>query len=620
MRHSERQKSSKATKNTLPNKTVSFWGKKRSGTLVFVGYLCLWILAAYIFYRRFPNNFRQPNFYAEDGSVFGKNLIDKGFWGSLGTTFNGYFTWGLYILEQFGFTINRLLGGGEFVNLPGSLSLVSYGFLAFVATLPALLFRKYLNPIALIFIVLLAVYVPMRGFDYAIIGTIGNLKFSFIYLAFLLLVYRHLLPAKSKQFYLVDVGLLICAYTNITVYPMMIFALLRYWPTIRQSNRIKVLLKDNSFRSLLILGLCMIPQLVTLKVNGIPQLTGYLDAGFNYSRTIEIFISRSYLYTVLFPFNKFLNNALAFVLIAGFVIIGLKYTKRYRAIFCFGLFAIILASFLFVSKRTGVSEFFSGYKEAGPDQFFYPQNWIFSFIFSVVLVEVISQLKTRQTRHIFYLVSFLYIFLAIIPNAGTYGKNDAMAKQVGNIYSVAKETCMQNMRTYNIPIYPTRESTYLGIPHQTLCTKSVSNYSSKESDLGLELIGQYLEIREQPFTQTFISPRSNLDGLSIFFSTFGARVKTPYDLTLMASDCKQALFKTKISTLRLRDNAFFTVKLPQAINDSANKKYCFSVDTAVNKPMPLAIQLSKPNKYLPGDLTVNNEISEQDVVFKLNYK
>lgn len=28
------------------------------------------IIGTYIFYLRFPNNFHEPNFYAEDGSVF----------------------------------------------------------------------------------------------------------------------------------------------------------------------------------------------------------------------------------------------------------------------------------------------------------------------------------------------------------------------------------------------------------------------------------------------------------------------------------------------------------------------------------------------------------------------
>jgi hypothetical protein len=179
----------------------------------------LWLLTSYLMYRRFPNNFLSPNFYSEDGKVFAKNIIDNGFWQAIGTSFNGYYVWGIYLLEQAGIVVNKLLFGGAFTELPRSLALVSYGFLGLCASLPILLLRKYVAWPALVIMTLLILYVPLRGWDYSIIGTIGNLKFAFIYIAFVLLVYRHYLPAQSRKFYLVDIALLICAYTNVTFRP-----------------------------------------------------------------------------------------------------------------------------------------------------------------------------------------------------------------------------------------------------------------------------------------------------------------------------------------------------------------------------------------------------------------
>src|SRR5258708_23281277 len=75
-----------------------------AGTTVIFG--ALWLVASYLFYRRFPANYLQPNFYAEDGTVFAKNILNYGFWQSLLTTFNGYYIWGLYILEGIAFILN----------------------------------------------------------------------------------------------------------------------------------------------------------------------------------------------------------------------------------------------------------------------------------------------------------------------------------------------------------------------------------------------------------------------------------------------------------------------------------------------------------------------------------
>ena len=77
--------------------------------IFFVG---LWLLVSYLFFRRFPNNYRQPNFFGEEGYIFSKNIIHHGFWRALLTTFNGYYIWGLYILEKISFVINDLFYGG----------------------------------------------------------------------------------------------------------------------------------------------------------------------------------------------------------------------------------------------------------------------------------------------------------------------------------------------------------------------------------------------------------------------------------------------------------------------------------------------------------------------------
>jgi len=617
----EHQKNSRPTKpKSKPDKEV--WANKRQ-LIFWISYFVVLLVASYIFYRRFPNNYQEPNFYAEDGYVFAKNIISNGTLRALGTTFNGYYVWGIYILERFGFVVNRLFFGNQFANLARSFSLISYLFLGFITTLPILLFRNYLKPTAIVFIVLLAVFVPMTSYDYAIIGTIGNLKFAFIYLAFILLVYRHLMPENSKKVYLVDAGLLICAYTNITVYPMMLFALLRYLPRIKGKDFYKKLLADRTFQSLIVLGILMLPQLYIVKTHGVPLLKGYLDSGFIFRRTVEIFVDRSYLYGLLFPINKFLNDTIVIIVTALLVGLGLVFAKKYRSIFVFGLASVLLATLLFVVKRTGVSAFYTGYKNGGPDQFFYPQNWIFDFVMCIVGVEILSKIKQLPWRVFLYGLAFIVIIFALAPKASSYGKTDFMAENVGTIYAVGHQDCLTKASQFDLTIYPTTSSHYSGVTRQQLCTAAVTSYYPQTVSLGLlPANNDYLAGlgTTNRFSQTFVSPQNNLNGIDVYFSTFLRTVHSPYTLTLFASNCQTKLSSTAIATSKISDNTFFLIKFP-AIPDSLHKTYCFNVGSSGTGPSdPLAVQLSQANQYLAGTTTINNKPSAKDIVFALHYK
>jgi len=591
--------------------------------------MLVWLVAGFIFFRRYPGNFTQPNFYAEDGSVFGRNIIDHGLLRALGTTFNGYYIWGLYLLEKIGFVFNYLFFGNQFANLPRSFALTSYLFLGFMATLPLLLFKKYLRPQLIALIVVLAVFVPMTSYDYAIIGTLGNLKFAFTYLAFLLLVYRHLMPRDSKKVYLVDIGLLICAYTNITVYPMMLFALLRYLPRdirhFRSTWRtyVRELLTDRTFQSLVGLGILLLPQLYVVKTYGVPELKGYLDAPFRFSRTIEIFVARSYLYSVLFPVNKLLSDGLVVALAVAVLGGGYWLAGKYRKIFVFGILTVFLATFLFVIKRTGISDFYTGYHDGGPDQFFYAQNWIFSFVFSIVVIAAIDKLKTTRLRTGAYVVLGLIVAIVLVPKAGTYGRTDFMADSVGTIYAVAKQQCDGRQDSLQISIYPSSELKYTGLSRQRLCTAAVTTYHPQVVRLGLvPYNNKYLDDLggHHSFTQTFVSPQDNLDGVGVYFSTFLRKVRSPYTLTLYEKDCTTTVRSVRINTGKIHDNAFDTITFP-VVTGAKDQTYCFRVSTArQDRVDPLAVQLSKPDQYPAGQAVINGAPSDQDVVFELHYR
>ncbi len=464
----------------LPKSSATTTKQNSKRRILIIALYCLaWVLATYLFYRRFPNNFHQPNFFGEEGYVWSNNVIHKGLLRSFGTTFNGYYIWGLYILEGIGFAINKVFFAGEFANLPRSFSIVSYSFLGFMVILPAILFRKSIRLPALVMIGLLIIFVPLRGWDYGVIGALGNMKFVFVYIAFLLLVYRHQLPEGSRKVYLIDILLLICAYTNVTVYALIPFAALRYLPKLKHPSITKIktlLLQDRSLQSLIVLCVALLPQIYVIKHYGIPPMPGYLDGKYNFSSTIEIFTTRSYFYGLIFPLYKYFTDLISIVIFIVVSLFGLRYAGKYRSQFVFGMIAISLTTLLFVLKRPGVSDFFVDYRDSGPDQFFFTQNWIFGFIFTVVVFRLIGKMQRVSYRVAMYTLLFGAFFIFLVPNAGTYGKNNFMEKTIGNIYNVAKDDCSRPGEEFTLIVYPVKNQRYEHITREQLCTPSVLNY------------------------------------------------------------------------------------------------------------------------------------------------
>jgi hypothetical protein len=111
-------------------------------------------------------------------------------------------------------------------------------------------------------------------------------------------------------------------------------------------------------------------------LHGIPALPGYLDTAYESSKSIEVFINRTYLFGVTHRFNGYLNDTLAIMFFI--ILLGAWHWMRGkdRIVFLVSLYAAGVASTLFVINRPGVTAFFTGYQYSGsgPDQFFFAQT------------------------------------------------------------------------------------------------------------------------------------------------------------------------------------------------------------------------------------------------------
>jgi len=593
-----------------------------------------WRIAASLFlfavfsmwaYNRYPVYWDVPNFYAEDGTIFAQNVIDKGFWGALFTSFNGYFIFGVYLLEGLAFLLNDLFFDGSLLDLSKTLGLVSYLFWAFLCTLPVLLFwhdvkRKF-------WLILLSVslaVLPLPGFNYAVF-TVGNLKFAFMYIAFLLLIKRWRLPSNSRWVYAIDASLVICAFTNATVYLLLPFALLPYWPGWKPLRApitlFKSLLHNRGFISLL--GLLVLVSLQILYIvlrGGIDHIEGYLQEPYEMAKTIEIFLHR----TLLFPFDhmmvKDLSNSVV-VLGTLVLIIGLwKIARREdRPIVIFGLWAALVTTALFVSQRTGTSHLFNNYTTSGPDHFFYTQNLIILFTAIYVICRRLDTFTNRR------LVFGGAVLLCLIPAASLanadVGQGALNYRTIGSFRYAVQQVCHTTTNNpLQVPVYPT-EAIKMPVDRDTYCNESAEQYIPDRQPLPLVPTSQYFTIGSDTLTQTFTANYNQLNGVSIFFATFGGGSPSKYKLVLMDAECQTTLRATVFSSLLLKDNAYSNVRFTE-INTSKNVRYCFTIqpETLVPNTPPLAIRLGEPGG-LPEETTQKNtQDLPEDVVFDVLYK
>lgn len=124
---------------------------------------------------------------------------------------------------------------------------------------------------------------------------------------------------------------------------------------------------------------------------------------------------------------------------------------------------------------------------------------------------------------------------------------------------------------------------------------------------------------ENPIYQTFRSNRNNLSGIGILTTTFDQYNSiNKYKLTLYDEKCFSPIKEIQINNKELEDGEF-TDFIFDPVNDSQDKKYCFSISMLEGDPL-LGIYFSDKNLYSLGDSTVGEKKMPTDAVFRLMYK
>jgi hypothetical protein len=581
-----------------------------------------WALAAFIFFLRYPDNATAPNFYAEDGRDFMAHILDQGPLRALFNPFNGYFIIGVYLIGDIARCIDWVFFRGAFIELPRSIAIASYLFLGLCAALPIITLNRILKPAFLGLAVLALMFVPMPLNDYVVIGTLGNLKFAFGFIAMLLIAKRWSLKRESRLIPLIDLGVLTCAYTTATVYLLLPFYLFCDGLRPKQLLDFKKYWRVNnvSLWSTLVLGVVAILQLAYVAIHGIPKLPGYLDTPFQTSKAVEIFIGRSILFVFVGPFFKYLNDALAILGAVLLLVVVVRFARRWILLLAaLGTFNAVMASGLFLINRPGLSSLFPGYSWPGPDQFFYAQTMMMVVTGIVLLQAVILTTRKRGMEVISVLVVCLGIALTA-PHASSYGHDKSMEQTRGTIYADAKVACKLPVQNLKIDIYPTTPW-QMTAKRSEVCTPDLYKHKTYHvKDLGLTVaVNQPINIAEHSISQPFTIDTSSgpLAGLNIFLSTYQKRLSGEYKLVIFGPDCRTKVTDAVFKGSTIRDNSFAEMRFAPIAKSGV---YCFTVKPVEVGEQALAMQLSSTDNQAIMPALADGSQVKDPVAFSLVFE
>lgn len=421
----------------------------------FLLYAGFFLLAICIFYLRSPQPFHYTNFYAEDGAVMLNNIMQYGVVDGSFQLFNGYLVVGQYLMIDVAYGIYNLFGL-HFYTLPKLISVVSYMFLAFTATLPLLLFRRQLGVFWTCVLGLLICLTPMPISSHIIIGPVGNLKFVFMFWAVMFVLYRNQHAYERKKTLISDTMLLLCVVTNVTTVALLPMTLWPYrqaiWGAICTKKITQLVGSFGFVSSLGLMALSVVYVLVVL-IHGIPKMPGYLDTPYEQVATVKILYA-STIQTALYPFYEHLSDWVVLTIFGLILFCVYVINRRNRVLFTFCLYAIMVASISFVAARPGVSLYMDEYFAPIPNQFFYAQQMI--FVFACVWV-VAPYIKSVRGKAITSLGVGIFIMLAMpYANANERGYMPSYQKG-GSIYEHIQQLCTSansHEPTVAIPLFP----------------------------------------------------------------------------------------------------------------------------------------------------------------------
>jgi hypothetical protein len=272
---------------------------------------------------------------------------------------------------------------------------------------------------------------------------------------------------------LIDLGILLSAYTSLSVYALVPVVYLPYIAAlVRRQLSWRQLWHDVSFLSAIGLGLLLSIQPIIMLGWGTATVSGYAESPFDITKSIEIIIARSFYYPLIHSFYHHFTDWLTVLLLAVTAFGIWRYAlKSHQWLYLFGMYSIVITTLLLIINRSGIHTFFNHYTSGGPSHFFFAQNLIAVFLLVLFLQDSADIIKNK----LYTLLSFGvlgFLFLWGLPEAGVWGKDTTMAQEVGTFKANAEVACRTSspdQRELTVRLYPNAPLILWKVPINILC-------------------------------------------------------------------------------------------------------------------------------------------------------
>jgi hypothetical protein len=430
--------------------------KKHPGLLA-IGIFLFYVLLSIL---RYPTYIQVHNFYAEDGSVFFYDAFHHGIM-SLFQTFNGY--------PIFGIRLAALLGNYlSFFPIIHNLSLaalatstISYCIWAASGFFTYLTLRARMPKIWAVSGGFLVVLVPVNGWNYAILGSIGNQKFIFLFFAFLLLMQRF---SSSKWLRTNKVLFCLCCLTNPLCFMFAPFFLIANG-SLKNRHTLIELIQVAIF---LVFG-----GWIFFMSRKAPLPASYTSGSWNKAHMMNVMFGR----TILFPISSYAYSSYHTILLILIILLVFEFLRIRNVSWLpliIGLFGALISVLITLESRLSLSQFFRTDYNPGPAQFFYAENMITIFCIFLMIYNLVKS-KIRSP----FLKSAILVVLIFFDLVGNYrgigfwgiGPNSQWQRSFRGIGEEQAMACSRgNSSSVHISIVP-GNPWGITFPRQTICTK-----------------------------------------------------------------------------------------------------------------------------------------------------
>lgn len=343
----------------------------------FFPFLACVAAAFLIFFARNPDPWFNPTIYTEDG-VYIATAYDRGLWNSISGGRPDYYVFGNVFLGWLSVQICRYGFDNNILLLPQIIAIVSYGFYAVTVSLPVLLMRRFLPLRFLLVLWLVTSFVPLERSDYQVLGRLSNVGFAFSYIALVLIWYRNNAARSLAAFVLTDVSLLVCAATNpqcLMMLPLTGAPYLR--ARLRHGEPWLAILLRKDFVLLCLLAVACLPVAHRI-ATGSPV---YKEAPIPWGNVIEALLARNFLYPLLHPVYRHLNDQLVLVIFATATACLLFFhQRRHREFYLMAGLVLLMAAAAILTGRTWLLHQVADYRPCLAHRYFYAQCLIASLI------------------------------------------------------------------------------------------------------------------------------------------------------------------------------------------------------------------------------------------------